>query len=405
MLDGYTVAAVIVAAGASTRMGFDKLMHKIGGVTVLQHSVNAFANNALVDEIIIVTNEHNAEFATEISLKCNKPCTVASGGAQRVHSVLNGALAAKSDIIAIHDAARPFVSQNIIERTIKTAALTGACAPAVPVKDTVKIADSDGNVIDTPQRNTLFAVQTPQCFKRTKYIEIAQEALKCGEIKHSLISTDNCIGVNVQGVEFASLITDDCFLYEAANINVRLIEGEYSNIKITTLEDLPKEENGGVAMRIGHGYDVHKLVQGRKLILGGVEIEHETGLLGHSDADVLAHAVSDALLGACALGDIGKHFPDTKSEYKNADSIKLLKEVCALIKEKGYVVCNIDATVICQAPKLAPHINSMKNNIAAALSTSINNVSIKATTEEGLGFTGEKTGIAAHCVCIVSNEK
>ncbi len=155
-------------------------------------------------------------------------------------------------------------------------------------------------------------------------------------------------------------------------------------------------------IRIGHGYDVHKLVEGRKLILGGVEIENNgIGLLGHSDADVLLHAVSDALLGAAAYGDIGKHFPDTDEKYKNADSLKLLKCVYELLKENGYHIVNLDATVLAQAPKLAPHIVKMRENIAEALDLDVDFVSVKATTEEGLGFTGAKQGIASHCVCLI----
>lgn len=159
-------------------------------------------------------------------------------------------------------------------------------------------------------------------------------------------------------------------------------------------------------LRIGHGYDVHKLVEGRKLILGGVEIENNgIGLLGHSDADVLLHAISDSLLGACALGDIGKHFPDTDNSFKDADSLELLKKVVELIKLKGFKVNNIDATVIAQAPKLAPYIDEMRSNIAAALGVSVDCVSVKATTEEKLGFTGAKEGISAHCVCLVEQKE
>lgn len=154
-------------------------------------------------------------------------------------------------------------------------------------------------------------------------------------------------------------------------------------------------------MRIGHGYDVHRLVEGRKCIIGGVDIPHETGLDGHSDADVLVHAVMDALLGALALGDIGKHFPDTDPRYKGADSMALLRHVAALIAEEGYRLGNLDATVLAQAPKLAPHIMQMRENIAGALGCEVSRVSVKATTEEKLGFTGAKQGIAAHCVCLL----
>ena len=156
-------------------------------------------------------------------------------------------------------------------------------------------------------------------------------------------------------------------------------------------------------MRIGHGYDVHKLVEGRKLILGGVEIAYEKGLLGHSDADVLTHAVMDALLGAAALGDIGKHFPDTSAEFEGADSIELCKRVASLLKEKNHKVANVDATVIAQAPKLAPHIETMRKNLSVALEVDIDLVNVKATTEERLGFTGEGLGIAAHAVCLIES--
>ncbi len=156
-------------------------------------------------------------------------------------------------------------------------------------------------------------------------------------------------------------------------------------------------------MRIGHGYDVHRLVEGRKLIIGGVDIPHETGLLGHSDADVLVHAIMDALLGAAALGDIGLHFPDTDPKYKGADSLKLLEHVGNLLEEKLYYVENIDATILAQAPKMRPHIDTMRENIARALKIDVSCVNVKATTEEGLGFTGEKAGIAAHAVCLLGN--
>jgi len=154
-------------------------------------------------------------------------------------------------------------------------------------------------------------------------------------------------------------------------------------------------------IRIGHGYDVHKLTEGRELILGGVNIPHHLGLLGHSDADVLLHAVSDALLGSLSLGDIGKHFPDTDEQYKDANSLELLACVYELIKERGYEVENVDATILAQEPKLAPYIPQMRLNIARALETELDNISVKATTEEGLGFTGEKKGISAHAVCLV----
>ena len=230
-------------------------------------------------------------------------------------------------------------------------------------------------MVSTPERSTLFAVQTPQCFRTALY-------------RQALDAVDTAT---------AALVTDDCSLFELAGLPVTLTEGDYANLKITTPEDLQKEKT----MRIGHGYDVHRLVEGRKLILGGVEIPYEKGLLGHSDADVLLHAVMDAVLGAAALGDIGKHFPDTDPAYKGADSLALTREVAAILTRHGYKLGNIDATLLCQAPKLAPHIPAMRQNIADAFGVDISAVSVKATTEEHLGFTGEGLGIAAHAVALI----
>lgn len=370
-----TVTAILVAAGSSRRMGFDKLSHRLpGGLTVLQTSLWAFENHPRVTELVLVAGA-NLETCRQLAAACSKPCTAVPGGATRAESVRAGLAAAGGDIVAIHDAARPFVSESVITAAIEAAEHNGAAAPAVPVKDTVKVAGQDGRVQSTPDRDTLFAVQTPQCFRRDLY----RQAL-------AAVSGDR-----------ANLVTDDCSLFELAGLPVVLTPGDYANLKITTKEDL-KGEN---TMRIGHGYDVHRLVEGRRLILGGVDIPYEKGLLGHSDADVLLHAISDALLGAATLGDIGKHFPDTDPRYKGADSLRLLQEVGRLIGEAGYTVGNIDATVLCQAPKLAPHIQTMRTNIAGALGVDADRVSVKATTEEHLGFTGQGQGIAAHAVALL----
>lgn len=370
-----TVTAVIVAAGASRRMGFDKLSYRLpNGQTVLEKSCTALAEHPAIGELILVAGA-NREICEQIAGACPKPCTVVQGGETRADSVRNGVAAAKGELVAIHDAARPFVSRAVITAALQEAAKTGAAAPAVPVKDTIKVAGTDGRVLDTPDRSTLYAVQTPQCFSRVLYLQ----ALSA-----------------VTG-EKARLVTDDCRLFELAGLPVSLTEGDYENYKITTKEDLQKEKT----MRIGHGYDVHRLVEGRKLILGGVEIPYEKGLLGHSDADVLLHAIMDAVLGAAALGDIGKHFPDTDPAYKGADSMALTRAVAELIRQHGYTVGNIDATILCQAPKLAPHIAAMRQNIATAFGVELDAISVKATTEEHLGFTGEGLGIAAHAVALL----
>lgn len=370
-----TVTAIIVAAGASRRMGFDKLSYRLpDGRTVLETSCTLFAAHPAVDELVLVAGGNRPQ-CEAIAAACPKPCTVVQGGATRADSVHNGLAAAKGQLVAIHDAARPFASGEVITQVLQAAAKTGAAAPAVPVKDTIKVADKDGKVVTTPDRATLYAVQTPQCFDRALYLQ-ALEA--------------------VSG-EKASLVTDDCSLFELAGLPVTLTAGDYANLKITTKEDLQKENT----MRIGHGYDVHRLVEGRKLILGGVEVPYEKGLLGHSDADVLLHAVMDAVLGAAALGDIGQHFPDTDPAYKGADSLALTREVAKIIAAHGYKVGNIDATILCQRPKLAPHIPAMRKNIADAFGLPLDAVSVKATTEEHLGFTGEGLGIAAHAVALI----
>ena len=274
----------------------------------------------------------------------------------------------------------------MIDRVIATAQRTGAAAAAVRVKDTIKQADAAGLVQQTPDRSGLWSVQTPQIFRLDQYRQAMQHA-------------------QAAGLD----LTDDCGVMEAAGVPVTLCEGDYRNIKITTPEDILTaraflQERGEASMRIGHGYDVHRLMPGRPLIVGGVTIPHETGLLGHSDADVLLHAIMDALLGAAALGDIGGWFPDTDERYKGADSGELLRQTVGLLCEHGYTIGNIDATVLAQAPKMKPHIPAMRQRIAALCGIGEGHVSIKATTEEGLGFTGQKEGIAAHAVCLITQE-
>lgn len=368
--------AILVAAGASRRMGFDKLSYRLpDGRTVLETSCAALAAHPAVRQVVLVAGANRPE-CERIAAACPKPCCVVDGGETRADSVRNGLAAAEGALVAIHDAARPFVSRAVITAALEAAARTGAAAPAVPVKDTIKVAQG-GRVVSTPDRAMLYAVQTPQCFSREKY----RQALAC-----------------VTG-EQARQVTDDCSLFELAGMPVELTAGDYGNYKITTPDDLKKEKT----MRIGHGYDVHRLVGDRKLILGGVEIPYEKGLLGHSDADVLLHAVMDAVLGAAALGDIGRHFPDTDPAYRGADSLALTRAVAALIREHGYTVGNIDATILCQKPKLAPYIEEMRRNIAAAFGVAADAVSVKATTEEHLGFTGEGLGIAAHAVALLES--
>ena len=382
-----TISAVLVAAGSSTRMGFDKLSFDLGGETVLHRSIRAFDQCPQIGEIVLVAGKNRA-FVEQQAVGCTKPVQIVAGGATRAESAKNGVLAAHGELVAVHDAARPFVSPAVIAAVLEAAARCGAAAPAVPVKDTIKQAvPGDGKTVpeaclvrSTPDRSTLYAVQTPQCFDRTQYLAALQEL----------------------DAEKARLVTDDCSLFELTGRSVQLTQGDYANLKITTREDLPRPvQKEETRMRIGHGYDVHRLVEGRKLILGGVEIPFEKGLLGHSDADVLAHAVMDAVLGAAALGDIGQHFPDNDPAYAGADSLELARHVARILSEHDYRVENIDATILCQRPKLAPHIPAMRANLAVAFGLPVDAVSVKATTEEHLGFTGEGLGIAAHAVALI----
>lgn len=369
-------------------MGFDKLSYEWEGQTVLRRSIRAFDACPLVREIILVAGKNEA-FVRGEAQGCTKPVRIVQGGATRAESAKNGVNAASGELVAVHDAARPFVTQELIARVIEAAAECGAAAPAVPVKDTIKQAKAPGDgktvpenclVEATPDRNTLFAVQTPQCFDRAAYLAALEQMDEAR----------------------ARLVTDDCSLFELAGLPVRLTQGDYANIKITTREDLPAQQIKGVAkMRIGHGYDVHRLVEGRRLILGGVDIPYEKGLLGHSDADVLVHAIMDAVLGAAALGDIGQHFPDTDPAYAGADSLRLAAAVAELMRAQGWRIVNIDSTILCQRPKLMPHIPAMRANIARAFGMDAADVSVKATTEEHLGFTGEGLGIAAHAVALI----
>lgn len=371
------VTAIVVAAGASRRMGFDKLSYRLpDGRTVLETSCTALAAHPAITQLVLVCGGNRAA-CEAIAAACPKPCAVVQGGATRADSVRNGLAAATGELVAIHDAARPFVSESVITAALTAAAEIGAAAPAVPVKDTVKVADPSGRVLDTPDRATLYAVQTPQCFRRALYTQ----ALAA-----------------VTG-EKARLVTDDCSLFELAGLPVRLTEGDYANYKITTKEDLQKEKT----MRIGHGYDVHRLVEDRKLIMGGVEIPYEKGLLGHSDADVLLHAVMDAVLGAAALGDIGKLFPDTDERYRGADSLMLLDRVMEALGEAGYRPVNADVTIVAQKPKLRPYIDQMRANLARHMGVDVSQVSVKATTSEGMGFEGEEKGMTAHAVCLIES--
>ena len=390
-------AAVIVAAGRGSRMGLDrnKVLYPLCGEPIVVRTVRAFADSGLFDGgVVVVTGACDiAEMEQMFAQAGVAVRAVVTGGADRQESVYCGIAAcdAQADIIAIHDGARPLVTREVIERTIDSAKQYGSGVAAVMLKDTIKRVDENGCVVDTPIRDTLRAVQTPQTFD-AKLIRAAHEQFRLG---------------NANGLR----ATDDAMLAEWMGHTVHLTDGDVENIKLTTPEDMllagevlvrrGEAKKEGATMRIGHGYDVHRLVEGRKLILCGVEIPHTVGLLGHSDADVAYHALTDALLGAAAMGDIGRHFPDTDPAYKGADSGKLLDHVMELIWAKGYTVGNVDVTIIAQKPKLKDYIETMRENIAAHLKIELDCVNVKATTTEKLGFEGEMLGISTHAVACI----
>ena len=368
------INVLILAGGSSSRMnGINKQFAPIGGIPVIVKSILAFERCSIVSDIIVAARESDADRINGLCEKygITKLKAIVPGGETRTGSARRAfAECDECGIIIVHDGARPYVSDELIRRVTDAAAEHGAAIPAAALKDTVKFADEKGFSAGTPDRSALRAVQTPQAFR----YEIYREMMLSGRDA-----------------------TDDAGLAEMLGIPVFLAEGDPRNIKITTPDDLPKEESA--MLRIGHGYDVHLLTQGRKLILGGADIPYELGLLGHSDADVLVHAVMDAMLGALALGDIGRHFPDSDPRYEGADSIELLKRVNEMIHERGYAVSNLDCTINAEKPKLAPYITEMRSNIAGACGCSESQVSVKATTEEGLGLAGK--GIGAVCVCLL----
>lgn len=382
MYRGKKTAAIIAAAGRGTRLGgpVPKQYLDINGEPMLAKTLRRFSDADEIDHIIVVTNEEYVGCCGSIAsrYRIEKMTAVTAGGAQRQDSVWN-ALKTLEDkcpdtgYVLVHDGARPFVSHRVIRNVLEAAADSGAATACVPVKDSLRRLDDDGISSSGVDRSMYFSVQTPQGFRLETLKKAYQKAFAEGFYG-----------------------TDDAVLAERAGYPVTLVEGEYGNIKITTREDMPMEN------RTGTGFDVHAFASGRKLILGGVEIPYDRGLDGHSDADVLVHALMDALLGAAAMGDIGRHFPDTDQQYKGISSMVLLRQVGEKLAEAGYSIVNADVTVMAQAPKISPYIDEMRSNIAGTLNVDKSRINIKGTTTERLGFVGRKEGIAAEAVCSIS---
>ena len=411
------VTAIIAAGGRGQRFGGaqPKQLLSVGGRPILERSVMAFALHPAVDALIVALPQALADDPPAYLRQTDKPIRIVAGGERRQDSVANAfrATAEASDIIVIHDAARPFASADLIARTIAAAAESGAAVAAVQSRDTVKEAalwrgTSGPRVVKaTLPRETIYLAQTPQAFRR----DVLRRALEIGE-RDRLDATD------------------EAALVEIAGLPVRLVDGEASNIKITTPEDLslaeaiaeglrnaerglrrpdvsPNENPAAnrdpqsAIPRAGTGYDLHRLVAGRPLVLGGVTIPSERGALGHSDADVVCHAVTDAILGAASLGDIGQHFSDSDPRWKDANSIDLLRRVVQLVIERGFMVGNVDVTVILETPKIRDHVDAMRASVAGAIGIDVARVSIKGKTNEGVDAVGRGEAIAAHAIALL----
>ena len=387
------IVAIIAAGGQGNRLGAGapKQFLEIGGRTMLDRSIAAFDAHPRVAALVVALPAAVMADPPACLGACAKPLQLVAGGERRQDSVARAfeAIEPPADVVVVHDAARPFVDAATIDRTIDAAIESGAAIAALPSRDTVKLARDDAAgawVAETIPRERVWLAQTPQAFRR----DVLAAAL----------------GLGARGGHG----TDEAALAEQAGRTVRLVEGDPRNIKITTQADLElarttfarEAQPHDVNLRIGMGYDSHRLVQGRPLVLGGVAIPHTSGLAGHSDADALCHAITDAVLGAAALGDIGRHFPDTDPRWRDADSLDLLRRATSLVRDAGFNVVNVDTVVIADQPKLAPFADAMRARLAEALELDAGAVSVKGKTNEGMGETGRGEGIAVHAVALVA---
>jgi 2-C-methyl-D-erythritol 4-phosphate cytidylyltransferase/2-C-methyl-D-erythritol 2,4-cyclodiphosphate synthase len=386
--------AIIPAGGAGTRLKSHvaKQFLLLDGLPILVHTLKVFQESKEIDDIIVaVPPDELVSIRQELIEKycLTKVIATVAGGYQRQDSVRNclEAVIGDCDMVVIHDAVRPFVTEELIRQVVEAARITGAASAGVKAKDTIKETTEDNNVWATVPRHNLWLTQTPQAFK----LELLKEAYK-------------------KAYDEKFYGTDDASLIERIGKEVKMVEGFYVNIKITTREDMMiadalMKKGSKISLRTGFGYDSHRFAADRKLILGGVEIPSEKGLYGHSDADALIHAICDALIGAVGAGDIGRHFPDNDPQYKNVSSMILLEAVKKIIEARGFSINNIDVTVVMETPKLAPYAVEMVSNIASALNIAKTAVNIKAKTNEGMGFTGRNEGIAVFATAAVTERK
>ncbi len=384
---GPSVAAVVVAAGRGVRAGgnLPKQYRELAGEPVIRSSLALFAWHGQIAAVqaVIHPDDRSSYDAAAKGLRLLAPVP---GGATRQASVRAGleALSGRPpDIVLVHDAARPFCSAELVSRAIVACGETGAAIPALEVTDTIKRVDAGGHVAGTVDRAHLRAVQTPQAFKFSVLLEAHHRAAQEGR--------DD--------------FTDDAALAEWAGIKVATFPGESGNVKLTTDEDFAKAEARRIAsladLRLGNGYDVHAFGDGDHVWLGGIKIPHDRGLTGHSDADVALHALVDAILGALADGDIGKHFSPNDPRWRGAASDQFLKFAVERVTKRGGRIAHLDVTIVCEAPRIGPHRDAMRKRIAEIADMSIERVAVKATTSEQLGFTGRKEGIAAMATATV----
>ncbi|HIJ91024.1 MAG: 2-C-methyl-D-erythritol 4-phosphate cytidylyltransferase [Desulfobulbaceae bacterium] len=387
-----TATAIIAAGGAGLRMGTStpKQFSELLGVPILIHTIRAFRKVPAIQAIIVVAPAEHREHTLALLARyqMDNHCTVVSGGKLRQDSVRIGLAQVPDDstLVAVHDGARPLIAPEDIQRCLDAAATHGAAIMGVPVKDTLKAVSADTTIRHTVERESLWQAQTPQ---------IARTAL----LKEAFAKADRDGFIG----------TDEASLLEHGGWQVSVVQGSETNLKITRPDDLLIAEallmkkQLSQEIRIGHGFDAHRLVAGRPLILGGMEISHELGLLGHSDADVLTHALCDAILGAIGAGDIGRHFPDSDPQYKGISSIKLLAHVIGLAAEKHFRLSNADITVVAERPKLARHFPAMQTILAEACRVAPAAINLKASTTEKMGYTGREEGISTHAVVLMAS--
>ena len=380
-----SVAAIVVAAGRGIRAGGDlpKQYREIAGEPVLRRSLRLFAQNPRIDAVQPVIHPHDHRLFAEAAdqLAVLRPV---HGGATRQASVRAGleALASNGpDIVLVHDAARPFASPALLARAIDAVANADGAVPGIPLSDTVKAVDAQGSVVETLDRARLRIVQTPQAFRYRALLDAHRRAAEQGRDGFS----------------------DDAALAEWAGLKVSVFEGEPGNIKLTRAEDFARVESVNVPtdLRTGTGFDVHAFGEGDHVMLGGVKISHGRGVIGHSDADVALHALTDAVLGALADGDIGVHFPPSAPQWRGASSDRFLKFAAERVRERGGRINHLDVTIVCEAPHIGPHRDAMRSLIAEIAGITRDRVGLKATTSEKLGFTGRGEGIAAFATATI----